>query len=86
MMGFIIDLIIALSVFGIGSILLDRVLKPNRKWMWVACATLSAIFVYITFFLLPFNKDIEIHSANWGLFGLAMYTFQTAKRDGDKNS
>ena len=78
-MDFLIKIVGIFSVFGIGWLLIEKLLKPKSEIL----ALISLIFIFIElwlFFGFPTEtgKTLVVESLKWGLFALTLYLLSKA--------
>jgi len=71
----------ALSIYGIGWFVLTKIIKPNR-YTWVLLLIIfSSAFIYTTFFVNnDLSRTVVLMSVKWGVFGLSILSFKSAKQ------
>ncbi len=72
--------VIALSVYLIGQLIISKIIKPKKLWWFAICIPLFAVFSWLAFWLpLDIGQNLYVSAIQWGIFGLFLYSFDTAR-------
>ena len=76
-----VSLFSALVTHGITYVVVVKLIRPKELWWFAVCVPLVILFLWLAFWVMPLQSgNLVLAGVQWGFFGVAMYSFDKARK------